>query len=91
MIKEHNTHTQDPIRKDMSFWEWLYDVMYLMRNKLLMLWDKYYMIGFISRSATSSIIECRARVQPTFLLRFSDSLAGAVSEWGNRRRCSACS
>jgi hypothetical protein len=75
VTKEHK-HTQDEIRKDTSFWDWFYDVMYLIRTKLLMLWEKYYMIGFISRSATSSIIESR---QPTFMLRFSDSVAGAVS------------
>jgi hypothetical protein len=52
--------------------------MHLIKTKLLVLWERQHMIGFISRSAASATIE-RRRAQPAFLLRFSDSVLGAVS------------
>uniref|UniRef100_A0A914Y297 Signal transducer and activator of transcription n=1 Tax=Panagrolaimus superbus TaxID=310955 RepID=A0A914Y297_9BILA len=60
-----------------SFWEWFFLIMQLIKQKLLKFWDEGWLIGFISKHDASS--RMLNAMQPTFLLRFSDTQTGAVS------------
>ncbi|CAL2038733.1 unnamed protein product [Caenorhabditis brenneri] len=60
-----------------SFWEWFFSIMQLIKQKLLKFWDEGWCIGFISKhDAAQQMMLCQ---HPSFLLRFSDTLTGAVS------------
>ncbi|CAJ0579541.1 unnamed protein product, partial [Mesorhabditis spiculigera] len=60
-----------------SFWEWLFSIMQLIKQKLLKFWDEGWCIGFISKQDASEAMH--SSPEPTFLLRFSDTQTGAVS------------
>jgi hypothetical protein len=60
-----------------SFWDWLYQNMLLIKAKLLPYWEHGYLLGFISKEQAANVL--LRNEHASFLLRFSDSLAGAVS------------
>uniref|UniRef100_A0A914VAQ1 STAT transcription factor DNA-binding domain-containing protein n=1 Tax=Plectus sambesii TaxID=2011161 RepID=A0A914VAQ1_9BILA len=62
-----------------SFWKWFFAVMELIRTKLMDFWNEDYLIGFISKTDASYKIESNGSAHPTFILRFSDSILGALS------------
>lgn len=70
---------QDPMREngEFSFWHWFFDIMALIKQKLLRLWDDGFVKGFIGRAAAEDLL--LAQSQPCFLLRFSDSQVGGLS------------
>jgi hypothetical protein len=51
--------------------------MLLIKAKLMPFWESGYMIGFISKDQASNVL--MQNKHPAFLLRFSDTIAGAVS------------
>ncbi|CEF71220.1 SH2 domain and p53-like transcription factor, DNA-binding domain and EF-hand domain pair and STAT transcription factor, DNA-binding, subdomain and STAT transcription factor, all-alpha domain and STAT transcription factor, DNA-binding domain and STAT transcription factor, coiled coil domain-containing protein [Strongyloides ratti] len=67
------------IRDDVnfSFWEWFFCIMQLIKQKLLRFWDEGWLIGFISKTDASQ--KMMNSPYSTFLLRFSDTVTGAVS------------
>uniref|UniRef100_A0A0N5CAF2 Signal transducer and activator of transcription n=1 Tax=Strongyloides papillosus TaxID=174720 RepID=A0A0N5CAF2_STREA len=67
------------IRDDVnfSFWEWFFSIMQLIKQKLLRFWDEGWLIGFISKNDASQ--KMMNSPYSTFLLRFSDTVTGAVS------------
>uniref|UniRef100_A0A915B8H5 Signal transducer and activator of transcription n=3 Tax=Parascaris univalens TaxID=6257 RepID=A0A915B8H5_PARUN len=67
------------LREDVnfSFWEWLFAIMQLIKQKLLKFWDEGWLIGFIGKQEAST--QMVNAPHPTFLLRFSDTQTGAVS------------
>uniref|UniRef100_A0A158R3S0 Signal transducer and activator of transcription n=1 Tax=Syphacia muris TaxID=451379 RepID=A0A158R3S0_9BILA len=60
-----------------SFWEWLFAIMQLIKQKLLKFWDEGWLVGFISKQDAST--QMVNAPHATFLLRFSDTQTGAVS------------
>ncbi|PAV84840.1 hypothetical protein WR25_10088 isoform A [Diploscapter pachys] len=60
-----------------SFWEWFFSIMQLIKQKLLKFWDEGWLVGFISKNdASQAMLMCE---QNSFLMRFSDTLTGAIS------------
>lgn len=59
---------------EITFWEWFYEIMKLMREYLDIAWNKSLIAGFISVQETrEKLLLC----QPgTFLLRFCDREPG---------------
>ncbi|CAJ0936864.1 unnamed protein product, partial [Mesorhabditis belari] len=74
-----NRFAKERLRDDVnfSFWEWLFSIMQLIKQKLLKFWDEGWCIGFISKQGASDAMH--SSPEPTFLLRFSDTQTGAVS------------
>ncbi|CAO1363609.1 unnamed protein product [Diamesa tonsa] len=65
------------MNQSFSFWEWFYHAMKLTKDHLRDLWYDGCIIGFIDKSTTEAcLLKCD---QGTFLIRFSDSLLGAIS------------
>ena len=60
-----------------SFWDWFFAVMKMMKSKLMPYWNAGYVTGFISKRDSQTRL-CESSNQ-SMLLRFSDSLPGAVS------------
>ncbi|MFH4980014.1 hypothetical protein AB6A40_006723 [Gnathostoma spinigerum] len=74
-----NRFAKQNMRDDVnfSFWEWLFAIMQLIKQKLLKFWDEGWLIGFVSKQdASAKMVNAP---HPTFLLRFSDTQTGAVS------------
>ncbi|PAV62272.1 hypothetical protein WR25_05740 isoform B [Diploscapter pachys] len=70
---------QQNLREDanFSFWEWFFSIMQLIKQKLLKFWDEGWLVGFISKNdASQAMLMCE---QNSFLMRFSDTLTGAIS------------
>uniref|UniRef100_A0A914XF55 Signal transducer and activator of transcription n=1 Tax=Plectus sambesii TaxID=2011161 RepID=A0A914XF55_9BILA len=65
---------------DFSFWTWFFAAMELIKGKLIDFWNGGYLVGFISKSTASTIIEASGRIgRRECILRFSDSILGAIS------------
>lgn len=62
---------------DFSFWSWFFEIMVLIKQKLQRHWDDGLIRGFIGRQAASELV--LSQPQPSFLLRFSDTLLGGLS------------
>uniref|UniRef100_A0A336KNR7 Signal transducer and transcription activator n=2 Tax=Culicoides sonorensis TaxID=179676 RepID=A0A336KNR7_CULSO len=60
-----------------TFWEWLYASLKLILNNFVGMWQNNYIEGFISKSAVAE--KLKGCENGTFLLRFSDSMKGAIS------------
>lgn len=62
---------------DFSFWAWFFEIMSLIKQKLQRYWDDGLIKGFIGRQAASDLV--LGQLEPSFLLRFSDTLLGGLS------------
>ncbi|XP_055848929.1 signal transducer and transcription activator-like isoform X2 [Episyrphus balteatus] len=60
-----------------TFWEWFYYTIKLIKERLLEPWNADLIEGFISKKATTEKLQ--SRPPGTFLLRFSDSIKGAIT------------
>lgn len=60
-----------------TFWQWFYKIMKLIKERLLEPWNADLIEGFISKAATTEKLQ--SRPPGTFLLRFSDSIIGAIT------------
>uniref|UniRef100_A0A915JRZ5 Signal transducer and activator of transcription n=1 Tax=Romanomermis culicivorax TaxID=13658 RepID=A0A915JRZ5_ROMCU len=70
---------KEPMREDVdfSFWAWFFEIMVLIKQKLQKCWDDGLVKGFIGRQAAADLV--LSQPQPSFLLRFSDTLLGGLS------------
>ncbi|XP_031631941.1 signal transducer and transcription activator-like [Contarinia nasturtii] len=59
-----------------SFWEWFYEIMKIVRDHIKPLWEKGLVHGFVNETALNQLLDYRIG---TFLLRFSDSVPGAIT------------
>lgn len=63
--------------RDFTFFQWLYAAMKLIHHCFASVWEKGYVEGFIQKSVSETKLwSCP---NGTFLLRFSDSILGAIS------------
>lgn len=62
---------------EFTFWSWFRAAMKLIKNHLQNYWEEGYVIGFISKDEAGE--ELKLQPKGTFLLRFSDSVLGAIT------------
>ncbi|XP_077436074.1 signal transducer and activator of transcription 4 [Vanacampus margaritifer] len=63
--------------KQFSFWIWLDSILELIRKHLLPVWNKNYIMGFVSKEMERALL--REKSSGTFLLRFSESHLGGIT------------
>ncbi|CAO1360217.1 unnamed protein product [Diamesa tonsa] len=64
---------------ELSFWNWFYMAMKLTQDHLRALWGDRRIIGFIDKTTAENYLLNQACDQGTFIIRFPDSKAGAIS------------
>ena len=63
--------------RNFTFWEWFHRILLLTQQHLSKLWQKGFVMGFISKPLAEQML--LERHSGTFLLRFSDSELGGVT------------
>ena len=63
--------------KPFTFFEWFYAIMKTLKEHLAELWRENKIVGFISRQNAENLLFYSS--PGTFLLRFSDSIPGAIT------------
>jgi len=63
--------------RDFTFWEWFHRILLLTQQHLSKLWQKGFVMGFISKPLAEQML--LEKHSGTFLLRFSDSELGGVT------------
>ena len=63
--------------RNFTFWEWFHRILLLTQQHLSKLWQKGFVMGFISKPLAEQML--LEKHSGTFLLRFSDSELGGVT------------
>jgi signal transducer and activator of transcription 5B len=63
--------------RNFTFWEWFHRILLLTQQHLSKLWQKGFVMGFISKPLAEQML--LEKQSGTFLLRFSDSELGGVT------------
>ena len=64
--------------RNFTFWEWFHRILLLTQQHLNKLWQKGFVMGFISKPLAEQML-LDSQHSGTFLLRFSDSELGGVT------------
>lgn len=59
-----------------TFWDWFYETWKLTRDHLACLWKSDYILGFVPKDKAEALLQ--SSEPGTFLLRFSESIPGAI-------------